>query len=768
LFPRETGNRKEGIVLTHTLGFPRVGLDRELKKALESHWKGELGEAELLAVASDLRQRHWQLQQSQGIDLIPAGDFSLYDHMLDTTAMLGAVPQRYGWKGGQVDLATYFRMARGEGPIAAMEMSKWFDTNYHYLVPEFYPGQSFTLASTKLTDQVAEAKALGIRAKPVLVGPLTYLKLGKSMSEGFDQLDHLDGILAVYEQILRQLAGQVEWIQIDEPALVLDLSEREKRAFKVAYERLTKAAGSTKILLATYFDSLRENAALACFAGIAALHIDLVRAPRQLNEVLTHLGRDQMLSLGIVNGRNVWRVDADAALALIQDAVAAVGADRILIGSSCSLLHSPVDLDGETKLDSDVLPWLAFAKQKCEELRLLADAASGRDVRSALEAIRGAWRLRRGSSRVINPRVRQRISAITASMARRATPHDQRKAKQHAHLSLPPLPTTTIGSFPQTAEVRKARSDFKSGKINTAAYTEAIHGFIQESVDRQHELGLDVLVHGEAERNDMVEYFGEQLEGICFTQNGWVQSYGSRCVKPPIIFGDVSRPRPMTVEWTKYAQSLTKKPMKGMLTGPVTILCWSFVRDDQPRSETCRQIALAIRDEVQDLEKAGIAVIQVDEAALREGLPLRRSDWNDYLGWAVESFKLATSGVRDETQLHTHMCYSEFNDIVDWIAKMDADVISIEASRSKMELLKAFKKFNYPNDIGPGIYDIHSPRVPSAEEMSALLKEALDVIPADRLWVNPDCGLKTRAWPETLASLQNMMTVATAARAELT
>lgn len=768
MFPRETGNRKEGIVLTHTLGFPRVGLDRELKKALESHWKGELGEAELLAVASDLRQRHWQLQQSQGIDLIPAGDFSLYDHMLDTTAMLGAVPQRYGWKGGQVDLATYFRMARGEGPIAAMEMSKWFDTNYHYLVPEFYPGQSFTLASTKLTDQVAEAKALGIRAKPVLVGPLTYLKLGKSMSEGFDQLDHLDGILAVYEQILRQLAGQVEWIQIDEPALVLDLSEREKRAFKVAYERLTKAAGSTKILLATYFDSLRENAALACFAGIAALHIDLVRAPRQLNEVLTHLGRDQMLSLGIVNGRNVWRVDADAALALIQDAVAAVGADRILIGSSCSLLHSPVDLDGETKLDSDVRPWLAFAKQKCEELRLLADAASGRDVRSALETIRGAWRLRRGSSRVINPRVRQRISAITASMARRATPHDQRKAKQRAHLSLPPLPTTTIGSFPQTAEVRMARSDFKSGKINTAAYTEAIHGFIQESVDRQHELGLDVLVHGEAERNDMVEYFGEQLEGICFTQNGWVQSYGSRCVKPPIIFGDVSRPRPMTVEWTKYAQSLTKKPMKGMLTGPVTILCWSFVRDDQPRSETCRQIALAIRDEVQDLEKAGIAVIQVDEAALREGLPLRRSDWNDYLGWAVESFKLATSGVRDETQLHTHMCYSEFNDIVDWIAKMDADVISIEASRSKMELLKAFKKFNYPNDIGPGIYDIHSPRVPSAEEMSALLKEALDVIPADRLWVNPDCGLKTRAWPETLASLQNMMTVAKAARAELT
>jgi 5-methyltetrahydropteroyltriglutamate--homocysteine methyltransferase len=754
-------------VLTHTLGFPRIGLDRELKKAQEAYWKGNLPEADLLAAARELRLRHWTLQQQHGIDLIPVGDFSLYDHVLDTTAMLGAVPQRFRWSGDKVDLSAYFRMARGEGDVAAMEMSKWFDTNYHYIVPEFHPDQTFKLASTKLLDEVQEATKAGIRAKPVLLGPLTYLKVGKAIVDGFDPLDHIEAVLAIYQQVLAELAGRVEWIQIDEPALVLDLSEKEQVVFRLAMERLTDAAGSSKVMLATYFGSLGENTELACMPRFAAVHVDLARAPEQLDHVLKHVAADQSLSLGVVNGRNIWRVDADAALTLIQKAVSALGADRVLIGSSCSLLHSPVDLDGETKLDAEIRPWLAFAKQKCDELRLLADHAVGSDVSEALQANRAAWRSRRSSPRVVNQTVRDRMNAVTPEMAWRATPHAQRKAAQQARLNLPVLPTTTIGSFPQTAEVRKTRRDFKNGHIDAAAYTDAIHGFIKQSVEHQHELGLDVLVHGEAERNDMVEYFGEQLDGFCFTQNGWVQSYGSRCVKPPIIFGDVSRPRPMTVQWTKYAQSLTPKPMKGMLTGPVTILCWSFVRDDQPRSETCRQIALAIRDEVQDLEDAGVAIIQVDEAALREGLPLRRAEWDEYLSWAVECFKLTTSGVKDDTQLHTHMCYSEFNDIIDWIAKMDADVISIEASRSKMELLKAFRKFNYPNDIGPGIYDIHSPRVPSVEEMTSLLEQAKEVIPTERLWVNPDCGLKTRNWPETLQSLRHMVDVARAKRTQL-
>jgi len=752
-------------MLTHTLGFPRIGLDRELKRALEAHWNGHLPEDDLRRTARELRLRHWRLQQEQGVDLVPVGDFSLYDHVLDTTAMLGAVPARYGWDGDTVDLRTYFRMARGEGAAPAMEMSKWFDTNYHYLVPEFRPGQTFALSTTKLLDETGEAAAAGVRPKPVLLGPVTYLKLGKPTVEGFDPFELLDALLPVYEELLAGLSGRVEWIQVDEPALVLDLSEREREAFRKAYARLVKAASPAGILLAAYFDSLRENTSLACLPGIRAVHVDLARAPAQLPDVLRHLREDQALSLGIVNGRNIWRVDAEAAAAPIRQAVDAVGAERVLLGTSCSLLHTPVDLARETGLDPEIRPWLAFATQKCGELRLLADIAAGRDAGAALAENRAAWHARRHSARVNRPDVRERLAAVTPEMSRRPTPHAERKTRQQVRLNLPLLPTTTIGSFPQTRDVRRTRGDFKKGRIDDAAYTAAIQGFIKETVDRQHELGLDVLVHGESERNDMVEYFGEQLDGFCFTQHGWVQSYGSRCVKPPIVCGDVSRPAPMTVEWARYAQSLTDRPMKGMLTGPVTILCWSFVRDDQPRSVTCRQIALAIRDEVRDLEEAGLAVIQVDEAALREGLPLRRSDWADYLAWAVDSFKLATSGVRDETQLHTHMCYSEFNDIIDWIAKMDADVISIEASRSGMELLKAFRNFDYPNDIGPGIYDIHSPRVPSVEEMTALLEEALKVIPAERLWINPDCGLKTRDWPEALASLRNMMSAARAVRA---
>jgi 5-methyltetrahydropteroyltriglutamate--homocysteine methyltransferase len=754
-------------MLTHTLGFPRIGFERALKKGLEAHWKGELPESMLLALARNLRHRHWELQRDQGIDLIPVGDFSLYDHVLDTTMMLGAIPERFGESSAAPTLATYFRMARGEGSIAALEMSKWFDTNYHYLVPEFSRTQSFRYASTKLIDEVGEAKRLGINVKPVLLGPVTYLKLGKSMTEGFNRYEHLDAIVSVYVEVLRQLAGTVEWIQIDEPALALDLTDEERAAYRRAFDRLNKAAGSTKIILATYFDSLRENAELATSLGTAAVHVDLVRGPDQVNQVGSLLNDGQLLSLGLIDGRNIWRFDAEAALSAIEAARKALGPNRLLLGTSCSLLHVPIDLDSEKQLDPEIKQWMAFAKQKCAELRLLADVANGKKDATALDENRAILKARQTSPRVRNPAVRERLQSITEQMGHRATPHAKRKQLQDARLHLPVLPTTTIGSFPQTAEVRKARRDFKASALDREAYVHAMESFIRDSVQRQEELGLDVLVHGEAERNDMVEYFGEQLDGICFTQNGWVQSYGSRCVKPPVIFGDVSRPKPMTVAWTQYAQSLTKKPMKGMLTGPVTILCWSFVRDDQPRSETCKQIALAIRDEVQDLERAGIAIIQVDEAALREGLPLRRADWARYLAWAVECFRLSTSGVRDETQLHTHMCYSEFNDIVEWIAKMDADVISVEASRSKMELLKAFKKFEYPNDIGPGIYDIHSPRVPSADEMTALLKQALEVIPADRLWVNPDCGLKTRGWPETMASLKNMVWVANATRARL-
>jgi len=760
LFPRERETERKALVLTHSLGFPRIGIARELKRAQEAYWKGEATEAQLQEVAKQLRLRHWLIQQESGLDLIPVGDFSFYDHVLDTTAMLGAVPDRFGSTTEQVDLPTYFRMARGEARIAAMEMSKWFDTNYHYIVPEFTLGQTFRYASTTLIDQVREARAAGIMVKPVLVGPFTFLKLGKSMVEGFDRYSHLDAILPIYAEVLQQLSAEAEWIQIDEPALVLDLSDREQDVFRRAYRHLIEKVSQAKILLATYFESLRENSVLVATPGIAAVHIDLVRGAKQLDSIISRLRRDQVLSIGVVDGRNIWRVDAEAAAAVVKNAVARLGLERVMVAPSCSLLHTPVDLDAETALDLELRSWLAFAKQKCAEVRMIADSVLGRDVAVGWNANQKAVRNRRASPRVVDPKVRARVTAVTEKMARRDSPHSERKKKQQARLNLPPLPTTTIGSFPQTTEVRQARNAVKPGEIDANAYREAMQGFIREAVDRQHELGLDVLVHGEAERNDMVEYFGEQLAGIGFTSNGWVQSYGSRCVKPPVIFGDVSRPWPMTVEWTKYAQSLTVKPMKGMLTGPVTILCWSFVRDDQSREATCRQIALAIRDEVLDLEAAGVPIIQVDEAALREGLPLRKADWDAYHKWAVESFKLATYGVADETQLHTHMCYSEFNDIVPWIAAMDADVISIEASRSKMELLKAFRKFDYPNDIGPGLYDIHSPRVPTAEEMASLLDQALEVIPAERLWTNPDCGLKTRGWPETLASLRNMVQVA--------
>jgi 5-methyltetrahydropteroyltriglutamate--homocysteine methyltransferase len=747
-------------MITHNLGFPRIGIKRELKKTIESYWKGIISEEDLFKTAKDLRKRHWQLQKENGIDLVPAGDFSLYDHMLDMTVTLGAVPVRFGFKGGKIDNKTYFDMARGKGESCAMEMTKWFDTNYHYIVPEFAPDQTFKLSSEKIFEEVKEASEESYQVKPVLVGPLTYIFLGKETVEGFDRFEHLDSVLKVYEEILSRLSENCEWVELDEPILVLDLDTKIKKYFEEAYKRLTKAAGQMKILLATYFGSLSENENLALTLPVSAIHLDLVRAPNQLDTLLKKIDSDKILSLGVVNGRNIWKTNLDSAINTVKKASEALGKERIMVAPSCSLLHVPTDLDEETELSSEIKNWMALAKQKCEELRIIRDAVIGKDVSDELKANRDALTLRKESHLVINKSVKEKLQKISEEMLTRKSPFAERIKKQNENLNLPLLPTTTIGSFPQTKEIREIRAQFKKGIIKEEIYKERMKGFIKEIVDKQEELGLDVLVHGEPERNDMVEYFGEQFEGYCFTKNGWVQSYGTRCVKPPILYGDVLRPKSMTVEWTKYAQSLTKKPMKGMLTGPVTILSWSFVRDDQPRSVTCKQIALALREEVCDLEDAGIKIIQVDEPAIREGLPLRKKDWEFYLQWAIDCFRLATSGVKDETQIHTHMCYSEFNDIIEWIAKMDADVISIEASRSKMELLKAFKDFHYPNEIGPGVYDIHSPRIPSKEEIKSLIEKAIEVIPLEKLWINPDCGLKTRNWEETIPSLNNMVQAA--------
>lgn len=753
-------------MLCHNLGFPRIGRERELKKAMEEFWRGEIGEEELRARGRELRLRHWQIQKENGIDLVPVGDFSFYDQMLDMSALLGAVPPRYNHSGATVDMQTYYRMARGGNNAGAMEMTKWFDTNYHYLVPEFYRAQKYRISTSRLFDEVEEALAAGFSIKPVLPGPLTFVQLGKAMDAGLDRFDRLPEVVEVYAQVLERLAGKAEWIQLDEPALVLDLPERVRDLFEPTYERLREAAGGMKIMLTTYFAALGENEDLALALPVDGLHLDLVRAPEQLERILPKLPQDMALSLGLVNGRNIWRVNADRAAGLADRAARRLGTERVMLAPSCSLLHTPLDLAGEAALDPEVRSWLAFAVQKCAEVRLVADAAIGKSVDAALAENRAAIRSRAACERVNNPRVRTRLAEVTEEMQRRNSPFAARKEAQKS-LGLPLLPTTTIGSFPQTAEVRAVRRKFKAGKIDAPEYTAQMREFIKEAVDIQHELDLDVLVHGEPERNDMVEYFGEQLHGVCFTQNGWVQSYGSRCVKPPVIFGDVWREKPMTVEWITGAQGMTQKHMKGMLTGPVTILCWSFVRDDQPRRETCRQIALAIRDEVADLERAGVRIIQIDEAALREGMPLKKAEREEYLAWAVESFRLATCCVRNDTQIHTHMCYSEFNEIARWIAAMDADVISIEASRSKMELLEAFREFQYPNDIGPGVYDIHSPRVPSVAEMVSLLEKALEVIPAERLWVNPDCGLKTRGWPESIESLRNMVAAAKQMRARL-
>jgi 5-methyltetrahydropteroyltriglutamate--homocysteine methyltransferase len=770
-------------ITVSSLGFPRIGPQRELKTELEHFWSGKIDAPSLLKNAAGLRAAAWARQHALGINHIPSNDFSLYDHVLDTSVMVGAIPRIYGWHGGKVPLETYFAMARGtqgaaddhDGDghtlpghgVSALEMTKWFDTNYHYMVPEFSRGQTFNFSSTKPIDEFAEAKSLGYHTRPVLLGPVTYLKLGRTIDDGFDPLMLLPRLLPVYAEVLQGLADAgADWVQIDEPALVLDIDDKTHKAFAESYIALSSTAPGLKLLLTTYFGAIENNLDTVLKLPVAGLHLDLVRAPKQLKEVLAEARPDLVLSLGIVDGRNVWRTDLEATLDRIEPVMKKRGADRVILAPSCSLLHVPLDLELEKELDPDVKSWLAFAVQKIGELTTLGRALEkGRDsVRDALSLSSKTVAARKVSPKIHDRAVQKRMATLTPSMVTRRSGFDTRRRLQHDRLGLPVFPTTTIGSLPQTAEVRKARAAYLKGSLGEAEYNDFLRKEMEAAVRWQEEIGIDVLVHGEFERNDMVQYFGEQLAGYAVTKRGWVQSYGSRCVRPPIIYGDVSRPRPMTVEWSAYAQSITKKPMKGMLTGPVTMLQWSFVRNDIPRADVCRQIALALRDEVIDLEKAGIRIIQIDEPAIREGLPLRRVKWKTYLDWAVECFRLSASGIADETQIHTHMCYSDFNDIIDAVGNMDADVISIETSRSKMGLLDAFTTYRYPNEIGPGVYDIHSPRCPSVQEMIELLDKAKQRLSLTQIWVNPDCGLKTRKWSEVRPALVNMVAAAKQAR----
>lgn len=764
------------MLKTNNLGYPRVGALRELKKANEAYWAGKISQEELLQAGLKIREGNWKTQQEAGIDLIPSNDFSFYDQVLDTSLLVGVVPSRYDGfardtqSGYNLDL--YFAMARGfqkEGlDVTAMEMTKWFDTNYHYIVPEFVKDQQFSVTSEKVINEYNEAKNLGIETKPVLIGPITYLLLGKEKESGFNRIDLIDRLVPVYEEILGRLSkAGARWIQIDEPFLALDIDDATRALYQTVYAKLAAAANGAGIVVATYFEALRENADTALNLPVQALHIDLVRGENQLDDILPNVPASLTLSLGVVDGRNIWKNDYEKSLGLIGKAVDALGDSRVWVAPSSSLLHVPFDLDledNEESLPKEVKNWLAFAKQKLAEVKDLAILAGGdadESTKARFEANKEAQESRRTSTLIHRPEVKERVSNITDADATRTSPFAARKEAQQAKFKLPSFPTTTIGSFPQTKDVRKWRADLKKGAITQEEYDKLIAEETENTIRLQEQLDIDVLVHGEFERNDMVEYFGEQLAGYAFTKNGWVQSYGSRCVKPPVIYGDVYRPADMTVRWSSYAQTLTDRPVKGMLTGPVTILQWSFVRNDQPRSTTTYQIALAILDEVQALEKAGIKIIQIDEPAIREGLPLRGADQQEYLNWAVRAFRVSSSNVEDDTQIHTHMCYSEFNDIIEDIAAMDADVITIETSRSQMELLDAFAgDFKYPNDIGPGVYDIHSPRVPSTEEMVELLNKAKAVVPAEQLWVNPDCGLKTRAWPETKAALESMVEAA--------
>lgn len=756
-------------VINHTLGFPRIGLKRELKRAQEDYWAGKIDQSALLAVGHELRIRHWEQQKKAGVELLPVGDFAWYDQILTTSLLLGNVPPRHQNKDGSIDLDTLFRVARGRAPTGApapaSEMTKWFNTNYHYIVPEFQKGQKFALSWNQLFDEVDEALALGHRVKPVVIGPITYLWLGKVKGEPFDRLSLLNELLPVYQEILARLAEKgIEWVQIDEPALVLDLPIEWQQAYQSAYQALS---GQTKLLLTTYFDGINHHLDIIKQLPVQGLHVDIVAGSDDVEQLHQALPADWVLSLGVINGRNVWKADLGEKFAQVKPLL---GKRSVWVGTSCSLLHSPIDLNDETRLDTEVKSWFAFALQKCEELSLLSDALNQPTEANvaALETYSAPIRARKTSTRVNNIAVAQRLAAIRQGDTERASPYPQRAQRQRKRFNLPLWPTTTIGSFPQTSEIRTLRLDFKKGHVDKTYYRTNISEHIKQAIKEQEVLDIDVLVHGEAERNDMVEYFGEHFEGYVFTQNGWVQSYGSRCVKPPVIIGDISRPQAITVEWAKYAQSLTEKPVKGMLTGPVTILCWSFPREDVSRETIAKQIALALRDEVDDLQKAGIGIIQIDEPALREGLPLRRNEWTAYLKWAVDAFKLSAAIAEDDTQIHTHMCYCEFNDIMDSIAALDADVITIETSRSDMELLDAFEDFDYPNEIGPGVYDIHSPNVPNVEWIVALLRKAASRVPVERLWVNPDCGLKTRGWVETRQALANMVQAAKLLRNEHT
>lgn len=751
----------------HNLGFPRIGSQRELKSTLETYWRGEGNAKDLLDLAENLRRQHWQKQEL--LDMVPVGDFSLYDQVLDMSFTLGNWPERAKQHEGN-ELAQYFRVARGRAPddaegVAAGEMTKWFDTNYHYIVPEVTAKTTFSLHAERLLAQVAEAKALGLKPKPVLIGPVTYLWLSKA-KDGSKPLNLLPALLPVYQELLQKLAeAGVGWVQIDEPALVTELDPSWQDAYRFAYEAL--ASQKVKLLLTTYFGQLKDNLTLVAQLPVAGIHIDAIRASDELGQVVAALSAHQVLSVGVIDGRNVWKTDLHRKLKLLTP-LAKKLQERLWLAPSCSLLHVPISLSQESGMDSEIKDWLAFAEEKLLELSLLAKALEqGIDAnREALDDNARAIANRKESPRVHRPHIKAAVAEMDSEMGKRQSAFEERSQKQKARLKLPLFPTTTIGSFPQTTTIRQTRHQFKKQQIAEVDYVNQMQQAIKQAITEQEALGLDVLVHGEAERNDMVEYFGELLEGFIFTENAWVQSYGSRCVKPPIIYGDVHRPKPMTVAWISYAQSLTDKPVKGMLTGPVTLLNWSFVRDDQDRSDTCRQLALAVRQEVQDLEAAGIRIIQIDEAALREGLPLLRESWQEYLNWAGECFQIAANGVNDETQIHTHMCYSEFNDIIAAIADLDADVITIETSRSDMELLQVFEEFEYPNGIGPGVYDIHSPNTPSIEHALKLLSQAQSHIPKERLWVNPDCGLKTRQWDEVIPALRNMVTAAKILRAE--
>jgi 5-methyltetrahydropteroyltriglutamate--homocysteine methyltransferase len=757
------------------LGFPRIGARRELKRSLEDYWSGEKTAGDLAHDASELRKTHWNLQRACGIDHIPSNDFSLYDHVLDTAVMVGAIPDRYRNASGGLDLDSYFAMARGRaGPLAlsALEMTKWFDTNYHYIVPEIAPGQTFELASEKPVEEFLEAKELGITTRPVLLGPISFLLLAR-LSEPGAALSHLPSLLGVYEKVLVLLgAAGASWVQIDEPALGLDLDDELRQVFPRAYAQLFGASSNLKILLATYYSGLRKNLPLAASLSVDAVHLDLVSEPSQLDAVLELKSLPEALSfsLGVVDGRNIWRCDLEASLHCLEKARSRIGLERVLVAPSCSLIHLPVSLEQETALDPSLRSWLSFATERLQEVVVLARGLNegGLAIEDELRACHEARVARRDSLIVNDPAVQDRIRTLGNELEGRRSPFSLRRKRQAERLGLPILPTTTIGSFPQTSELRALRARFRKHEINAVEYEAAIENFIAEAIHLQEETGLDVLVHGEFERTDMVEYFAESLRGFAFTRAGWVQSYGSRCVKPPIIFGDVSRPDAMTLRWATYAQSLTQRPVKGMLTGPVTILAWSFVRDDQPRELVCYQVALSVRDEVSDLEESGIAIIQIDEPALREELPLHHDDRASYLAWAVRAFRIASSGVADQTQIHTHMCYADFGDIIDAISAFDADVISFEASRSKMDLLQSFVDYDYPNEIGPGVWDVHSPRVPATEEIVELIERALSVLDGSKLWINPDCGLKTRRWEEVKPTLRNLVAAAEHVRTTLT